>query len=366
MTCYAKDEEVMESSNLRSPFSCISVGDHAIGGGNSCFVIAEVAQSHEGSLGMAHAFIDSIAEAGADAVKFQTHIADAESTNEEPWRIKFSSQDRNRYAYWKRMEFTESQWVELKQHAVERNLVFISSPFSLEAAQLLRRVGVSVWKLASGEITRTKMFDYIVSTGTPIILSSGMSSWAELDTLCCCLIQCQVPFGVMQCTTAYPCPPEKIGLNVIAQLASRYGCPVGLSDHSGKIYSGLAACALGASMIEVHVTLSRRMFGPDVASSLTFKSLSRLVDGVQHIHQSMANPVDKDAESVAGLSMRQLFGKSVVLATGLPAGTLLAEENLAFKKPGTGIPAAEWRGVIGRRLKVDRPRDFILRNDDLD
>ena len=117
----------------------------------SCFVIAEVAQAHDGSLGMAHAFIDAIASAGADAVKFQTHIARAESTPAEPWRVKFSPQDKTRYDYWKRMEFTEEQWHGLKQHAEERGLKFLSSPFSTEAVDLLTRVGVAAWKVASGE-----------------------------------------------------------------------------------------------------------------------------------------------------------------------------------------------------------------------
>jgi N-acetylneuraminate synthase len=124
---------------------------HADNQGTDCLIIGEVAQAHDGSLGMAHAFIEAIAAAGADAVKFQTHIAAAESTPAEPWRVRFSAQDASRYDYWKRMEFTEEQWRGLKQHAFEKGLLFLSSPFSLEAVELLERVGVAAWKIASGE-----------------------------------------------------------------------------------------------------------------------------------------------------------------------------------------------------------------------
>ena len=132
--------------------------------GERCWVIGEVAQAHDGSLGLAHAYIDAIADAGADAVKFQTHIAHAESTPAEPWRVKFSLQDATRYEYWRRMEFTEDQWLGLRRHADERGLLFLSSPFSVEAVELLRRVGVAAWKVASGEVDDRALFDAMVQT----------------------------------------------------------------------------------------------------------------------------------------------------------------------------------------------------------
>ena len=125
-----------------------------VGTSQACYIVAEMAQAHDGSLGTAHAYIDAIAKAGADAIKFQTHIAAAESTPSEPWRVKFSPQDATRYDYWKRMEFTEKQWHGLKKHADERGLKFLSSPFSVEAVELLTRVGVAAWKVASGEVKR--------------------------------------------------------------------------------------------------------------------------------------------------------------------------------------------------------------------
>src|SRR5437870_5935664 len=146
-----------------------------------CLIVGEVAQAHDGSLGIAHAFIDAIAAAGADAVKFQTHIAHAESTRAEPWRVRFSLQDESRYAYWRRMEFTEEQWLGLRRHALDRGLLFLSSPFSFEAVELLRRVGVAAWKVASGEAANAPMIDQMAATGLPVILSTGMSRLDEID-----------------------------------------------------------------------------------------------------------------------------------------------------------------------------------------
>src|SRR5438094_2671899 len=147
-----------------------------------CLIVGEVAQAHDGSLGIAHAFIDAIAAAGADAVKFQTHLAHAESTPAEPWRVRFSMQDDSRYAYWRRMEFTEEQWCGLRAHAIDRGLLFLSSPFSLEAVELLMRVGVAAWKIASGEIANGSMLDRMTESGLPIMLSTGMSRLDEIDT----------------------------------------------------------------------------------------------------------------------------------------------------------------------------------------
>jgi N,N'-diacetyllegionaminate synthase len=146
-----------------------------------CFTVAEVAQAHDGSLGTAHAFIDAAARAGADAIKFQTHIAAAESTPAEPWRVKFSRQDETRYDYWRRMEFTEPQWAGLAAHAAEQHLAFISSPFSEEAAALLERVGLDAWKIASGEVGHASMLDRIARSGRPVLLSTGMSPIEEID-----------------------------------------------------------------------------------------------------------------------------------------------------------------------------------------
>jgi N-acetylneuraminate synthase len=329
-------------------------------------IVGEVAQAHDGSLGMAHAFIDAIAEAGADAVKFQTHIADAESTPSEPWRIKFSRQDATRYDYWKRMEFTEDEWRGLFEHAQERGLIFLSSPFSFEAVELLERVGVPLWKVGAGEISNYPMLEKIAKTKKPVMLSSGMSSFEELDVAVDIVRENGSPVAVLQCTTAYPCPPEKIGLNVMQELRGRYDCPVGLSDHSGKIYSGLAAASLGADILEVHITFSRQCFGPDVPASITTDELKQLVEGVRFIEKMLANPIDKNAIAADMTELKNIFGKSVVAANDLQKGKILEIEDLTLRKPGTGIPAQEIKTLVGRKLKRAVTKYEMFSTDDFE
>jgi len=335
-------------------------------GNGRCLLIAEVGLAHDGSLGLAHAFIDAVARTGADAVKFQTHIAAAESTPGEPFRVAFSRQDATRYEYWQRMEFTVEQWRGLAAHAKERGLIFMSSPFSIEAVELLIRVGMPMWKVASGEVSNLPMLDRIAATRQPILLSSGMSDLAELDRVVGPLQEQGIPVAVLQCTTAYPCPPEKIGLNMLDVLFERYGCHVGLSDHSGTIYPGLAAATLGADVVEVHVTLSRDMFGPDVAASLTPAELTQLAEGIRFVERMRAHPIDKDAAAAGAAGLRAIFTKSIVARVALEAGTVLEPEHLAYKKPGTGIPAARAPEIVGRRLRRRVEADTLLAEDDLE
>ena len=233
-------------------------------------IIAEVAQSHDGSLGFAHAFLDAAADAGAHAIKFQTHIAAAESSRQEEWRVKFSKQDSTRFDYWKRMEFTVNQWAGLAAHAKERGILFLSSPFSVQAVEILQKIGVPIWKVASGEVFNPEVLEAIWATRKPVLYSTGLSSLEEIDNIISQTKERNIECGVFQCTSEYPCKPESWGLSAIPFFKNRYKVPVGLSDHSGTIFSGLAATALGADILEVHVTFHRKMFGPDVPASLTF------------------------------------------------------------------------------------------------
>ena len=344
----------------------LKIGGHSVGTGKPCMIIAEVAQAHDGSLGTAHAYIDAVADCGAGAVKFQTHIAAAESTPDEPWRIKFSPQDATRYDYWRRMEFTEAQWVGLKRHADERGLLFLSSPFSFEAVDLLDRVGVAAWKIPSGETANTPMLDRMLATGLPVLLSTGMSPQSEIDDAVQHIRKSGVPLVIFQCTSAYPCPPEKVGLNLISSFRERYDCPVGLSDHSGTIYPGLAAVTLGIQMLEVHVTFSRQMFGPDVPASVTTAELRQLVKGIRFIEKMMINPVDKEEMARDMEALRSMFTKSVVARRNIEAGTILSNDDVTLKKPGTGIPAARLPEIVGRRLKRSIAADTLIAEEDFD
>lgn len=330
-----------------------------------CTVVAEVAQAHDGSLGTAHAFIDAVADAGADAVKFQTHIAAAESTPREPWRKRFSSQDATRFDYWRRMEFSESQWHELKAHAVARELLFLSSPFSIEAVQLLERVGVSGWKVASGETSNVTMLDAMLETRRPIILSTGMSLLQEIDDAVARINHAGNEAAILQCTSAYPCPAELVGLNVIDVFRERYGWAVGLSDHSATIYPGLAAATLGINVLEVHITLSRNMFGPDVIASLTPSELRQLVEGIRFTETMRRNPIDKTVVSHEIENLRGIFTKSIVAATDLAADLILEEKHLAIKKPGGGLKPNEIPLLLGRRLRHALAQDDPILFSDL-
>lgn len=343
--------------NFREQCLISRPGDGAEG---RCLIIGEVAQSHDGSLGTAHAFIDAIAHSGADAVKFQTHIAAEESTPDEPWRVKFSKQDKTRYQYWQRMEFTQDQWLGLKQHADERGLLFMSTPFSEAAADLLAGIGMKVWKIASGEVGNFPLLQRIIAAGDPIILSSGMSSWQELDKAVEVVRANGNPLSVLQCTSSYPCPPERVGLNLLEEMRRRYDLPVGLSDHSGNIYAGLAAVALGAEVLEVHVALSREMFGPDVPASVTTTELRQMTDGVRNIERMIALPVNKEEMSEELKPLRNLFTKSVVAGADLSAGTKLTLENLKLKKPGTGLAASHLPELVGRKLRRNLKKDEFL------
>jgi len=334
--------------------------------GKKSLIIAEIAQAHDGSLGIAHAMIDAVAAAGVDGVKFQTHIAAEETTTREPWRVKFSKQDATRYDYWKRMEFSEPQWHELKKHAVEKKLLFLSSPFSLSAFDLLERVGVYAWKVASGEVSNAQMLQRMIASKLPIWLSSGMSPLAELDGVVETIKKGGSKLTVFQCTSMYPTPPEKVGLNMIPVLRQRYGCDVGLSDHSGTIYAGLAAATLGIEVLEVHVALSREMFGPDVPASVTTVELKQLVDGIRFIEKMKAALVDKDVIGADLKPMRAIFNKSIVAKKPIPAGTVLTEDLLALKKPGTGLDPSRLLFVIGKRLKRALDQDEEIREDDIE
>ena len=322
--------------------------------------------AHDGSLGLAHAFIDAIAAAGADAVKFQTHIASAESTPSEPFRVTFSHQDATRYDYWKRTAFTAEQWRTLADHCRERGVTFLSSPFSVEAVDLLDGLGVPAWKVGSGEVGNTQLLDRMIATRKPILLSSGMSPLAEIDAAVERVRRGGCDVAVMQCTTAYPCPPERVGLNMIPALRERYACPVGLSDHSGTIFAGLAAAAIGIDLLEVHVTMNRAMFGPDVPASVTLDGLRQLVEGVRFIERMRESPVEKDAIAAELRPLRDIFTRSVVARTALPAGTVLREDHLAAKKPGTGIPIRRLPDLLGRRLRRALAADELLREDDVE
>jgi N-acetylneuraminate synthase len=324
------------------------------------FIIAEIGQAHDGSLGMAHSYIDAVYKTGCNAIKFQTHIAEAESSIHEPFRVKFSKQDATRYEYWNRMEFSLEQWKGLKEHCDELGLEFMSSPFSNAAVDLLEEVGVERYKVGSGEVNNFVLLEKIAQTKKPVIISSGMSSFEELDKTVEFLKARNVNFSVLQCTTAYPTKPKEYGLNVIQELKNRYNVTVGFSDHSSSLEACLAAVSLGAEILEFHVVFDKEMFGPDSKASLTFKETTKLVKGVRNIEIAIQNPIDKTDNSKFD-SLKAIFEKSLAVNKDLKAGQVLTFSDLETKKPkGFGILASEYEQVIGKKINKDLKQwDFL-------
>jgi N,N'-diacetyllegionaminate synthase len=329
-------------------------------------VVAEIGQAHDGSLGILHSMVDAAAACGVDAVKFQVHIAEAESSHLEPFRVKFSPVDASRFDYWKRMELPEVEWRRLKDKCDGLGVEFLATPFSNAAVDLLERVGVNRYKVGSGDLTNPLLLERIAATRKEAILSTGLGSLEDIDKAVALFGSQGIPVAVLQCTTRYPTTAGEVGLCWINQFQDRYHCPTGLSDHSGQIYAGLAAAALGAAIVEVHVTFDQRMFGPDSQASLTFADLQRLVEGVRFINEASRVLPDK-ALTNESEALRRIFGKSLAVNRDMRAGEVLSSQDLEGKKPSdAGIPVSELAQVIGRQLKRCKQRWEFLEKEDLE
>lgn len=328
--------------------------------------IAEIGQAHEGSLGIAHSYIDALAKTGVDAIKWQMHVADAESSSAEPFRINFSYEDHSRIDYWRRMEFTKDQWIGLKNHTEQLGMEFICSPFSNSAVEILEDLGVNRYKIGSGEVSNFLMLERIAKTGKEVLLSSGMSSYSELDNAVKIAQSYGSPISILQCTTAYPTKPENWGLNVIDELKSRYGVPVGFSDHSGDIYACLAATSLGAELLEFHVVFDKRMFGPDSRASLTISETSKLIKGIRDIRKALEHQVDKSDNSEYD-NLKAIFEKSLAVNKNVCKGQVLTFNDLEAKKPkDQGISAHLYKEVLGKKLTKDLAQWTFLTKDCLE
>jgi N-acetylneuraminate synthase len=325
-------------------------------------IIAEAGSVHDGSFGNACALVDMAAAAGADVVKFQTHIAAAETLRDAPMPFYFKGEPR--FEYFERTGFSFEQWVKLKQRCHERDVLFLSSPFSGQAVDLLERVGPDLYKVPSGEVTNVFLLERLAATKKPVVLSSGMSDWAELD-LAVDILKSSPRLIVLQCSSAYPCPPEQVGLNVISEMARRYNLEVGLSDHTLDCAASFAAAAIGATVIEKHVTFSKLMYGSDARHSMEPHEFAVFCRGLKDIWTMLDNPVNKNDLSFYR-EMKTVFEKSLVAASDLPAGHRLIHNDLAAKKPGSGIPVREYKAVVGRKLSRAVSADHVFALSDFD
>jgi N,N'-diacetyllegionaminate synthase len=322
----------------------MQIGSRFVGAGGAVLVIAEIGNNHDGSVYQAERLIDAAAEAGVDAVKFQTHIAEAEMHPSTPTPPHFSEP---RWEFTKRMELRLDDHRRLKAYAEERGMIFFSSPFSVEAVELLEQVDVPAYKIASGEVTNPPLIEAVAATRKPVLLSTGMSSLADIDTAMALLQGAGSDVLILQCTSNYPCPPEKVNLRAMPVLGARYGVAYGLSDHTPDLHTSIAAVALGASAIEKHFTLSKRLYGPDHHASLTPEELARLVGGVREIELALGT--DEKVRDPGLDAARATFEKSVVTRVPIDQGVTIGSEMLTTKRPGTGIPATRLADVVGRR-----------------
>ncbi len=324
-------------------------------------IIAEIGSVHDGSFGNACRLIEAAAAAGANAVKFQTHIPEAESLPDAPAPAYFLVEPRT--DYFRRTSFSLEQWRQLSAGAKGYGLLFLSSPFSLEAVDLLESVPVEAYKIPSGEVTNLPLLERVAATGKSVLLSSGMSNWLELDAAVETLRK-GGPVTMLQCSSIYPCPPQKVGLNVLAEMRARYNLPVGLSDHSLGFAAPIAAAALGATVIEKHFTFSRQMYGSDAQHSMEPHEFKVLTAALREVWVMLSEPVNKNDLSPYA-EMKRIFEKSIASACHLPAGTVLRREHLAFKKPGGGISAAQYRKVLGLRTTREIQKDCKFQEGDL-
>jgi N,N'-diacetyllegionaminate synthase len=326
------------------------------------YIIAEIGSVHDGSFGNAQKLIEAAAQCGANAVKFQTHIPEAETLPDAPSPSYFSAEPR--FEYFRRTGFTEKQWGRLAELTRACGVDFLSSPFSIEAVELLEQLGMVAYKIPSGEVTNLPLLERIALTKKPVYLSSGMSCWAELD-VAVKVLSSGGPLTVLQCSSVYPCPPEKVGLNVLSEMRDRYRLPVGFSDHTEGFAAAISAVVRGATVVEKHFTFSKLMYGSDARHSMEPGDFKRFCAEVRDAARMVVSPIDKNDLTPYG-EMKRIFEKSVVTARALRVGTVISLEDLAFKKPGDGIPAARYKILLGRRVLKDLPANCKISEVDLE
>lgn len=327
-------------------------------------ILAEIGMTHDGSLGQALELTKAAALAGVDGVKYQLHISEAETIRNAPQPPYFKAEPR--YEYFKRTAFNMGQWKQIREQCRECGVKFIVSPFSIEAVKQLEEIGVDAIKIPSGEITNIPYLEYIAQTGIPVIVSSGMSSWEELEECIEIFQKENCNMAILQCTSEYPCLPENVGLNIIDDLKEKYpGYAVGLSDHSSGVWASIAAWMKGATIIEKHFTLSKRMYGPDAKMSMEPEEMQLLCESIKNLQKALASPVDK-TKIEKFTDMKQIFQKSIVAVQEIKKGTVLAGGMLGFKKPGIGLETKYYKDIIGKKVNRDLEFDDIIYKGDIE
>jgi N-acetylneuraminate synthase/N,N'-diacetyllegionaminate synthase len=346
----------------------IQIGTRRIGSKEPVFIIAEAGVNHNGDLDLARQLVDVAAESGADAVKFQTFRAEelvTPTAAKAKYQIETTGAEESQFDMIKRLELSAEAHRELIARCGQRGILFLSSPFDFESADLLEDLGVPAYKIPSGEITNWPFLEHIASKKKPVILSTGMSNLEEVKQAVAVLrgAGCS-ELAVLHCTSNYPAPPASVNLRAMRTLATALGTPVGFSDHTMGIEVALGAAALGASVIEKHFTLDRSLPGPDHRASLNPGELESMVRGIRAVQSALGNG-DKEP-ALAEREVRDVARRSIVARCTIPAGAAIAREMLAFKRPGTGIPPSEYKQLIERRAARTIPANTVIQLGDLE
>jgi N-acetylneuraminate synthase len=332
-----------------------------------CFIMAEAGVNHNGDLALARQLVAVAARAGADAVKFQTFSADRLVTQTAPqaaYQIANTGQTESQYAMLRRLELSAEAHQVLQAYCQELGILFLSTPFDEQSADLLDGLNVPAFKMASGEITNHPFLAHVARKGRPMIISTGMANLAEVETALEVVAQAGgPPVSLLHCTSNYPAPPDEINLRAMQTLRQAFNVPVGYSDHSQGLEISWAAVALGARIIEKHFTLDRNLPGPDHAASLEPDELGALVRGIRNIEAALGDGRKRPSPSEA--STAAVARKSLVAARAIMAGEALGETMIHIKRPGTGLPPSALPYVLGRALKIDLAPGDLIRLEDL-
>ncbi len=324
------------------------VGKRRAGAGQPCFIIAEAGVNHNGNIRLAKRLIDAARKAGADAVKFQTFRAERLVTAYAPkarYQLKAGMKE-SQYEMLHQLELSDKEHELLKAHCKKRGILFLSSPFDETSADLLEKLGVPAFKIGSGEITNIPFLKYAAKKRKPIILSTGMSSMKEVrDAVMAVRSAGCKKLILLHCVSNYPANPNDVNLRAMQTMAQEFHQPVGFSDHTLGIAVSLAAAALGACVLEKHLTLDRRLPGPDHAASLEPSEFSAMVKNIRIVESSLGHGRKEPAKSE--INTAAAARKSLVAARAIPSGTRLTREHLAIKRPGTGFPPSTRSRLMG-------------------
>jgi N,N'-diacetyllegionaminate synthase len=337
------------------------VAGREIGPGEPCFVIAEAGVNHNGDIEMAHRLVDAAVDAGADAVKFQTFSADRLVTVDAPkaeYQIETTGGDESQYAMLKRLELNPDLHQELMDHCRERGILFLSTPFDEQSADLLNDLHIAAFKIPSGEITNLPFLRYVARFGKPMIISTGMSTLFEVKQAVGTVHQAGNGFtAVLHCVSNYPTAPEDVNLRSMEMLRM-FRSPVGFSDHTLGIEIPLAAVALGADIVEKHFTLDRDLPGPDHRASLEPDELAAMVAGIRKVEAALGDRLKMPRPSEREVAA--VVRKSLIAACDIKEGAKITAEMIAIKRPGTGLSPALYDSVVGRVAKVPIPQGTLI------